>query len=173
MMDYFAKFYSRPYHVGSGVVFSEARRQRGGSVLGALKSMVLPVMRALEPKLIKTVGKIAKRQLFGLATDLLADKVSGKNMTDSLKSRGKSRLLQGAAQGLNTIGNMINPPKARRAAAKKKRSWRFRGSGIKEKVLLRKEKVLLGKSLHANERLQIIVLQQQRKDALTSNNVNY
>lgn len=139
-MDYTAKFYSRPYHVGSGVIYSGARRQRGGSILGALKSMVLPVMRAVGPKLIKKVGKIAKRQMFGLATDLLADKVSGKNMKDSLKSRGKSRLLQGASQGLNTIGNMIDPPKARRAATKKKRSWRFRGSGIKKRKSVTKKR---------------------------------
>ena len=129
-MDYAAKFYSSPHHVGSGVVYSGARRQRGGSALGALKSMVLPIAKTVGPKLIKKVGKIAKRQLFGLATDLIADKVSGKNMTDSLKSHGKSRLLQGATQGLKTIGNMINPPKTRRAAAKKRP---FRGSGIKKR----------------------------------------
>ena len=141
MMDYTAKLYSRPYHVGSGVVFRGARRQRGGSALGALKAIALPIVKALGPKLIKTAANIAKRQMFGLATDLLADKVSGKNMKeDSLKSRGKSRLLQGAAQGLDTIGSMINPPKARRAAAKKKRSLRFRGSGIKKRRSVTKKR---------------------------------
>ena len=129
-MDYAAKFYSSPHHVGSGVIYSGARRQRGGSALGALKSMVLPIAKTVGPKLIKKVGKIAKSQLFGLATDLIADKVSGRNMTDSLKSHGKARLLQGATQGLRTIGNMINPPKTRRAAAKKRP---FRGSGIKKR----------------------------------------
>ena len=133
-MDYAAKFYSSPHHVGSGVIYSGARRQRGGSALGALKSMVLPIAKTVGPKLMKKVGKIAKSQLFGLATDLIADKVSGRNMTDSLKSHGKARLLQGATQGLRTIGNMINPPKTRRAAAaKKKRSFRLRGSGIKKR----------------------------------------
>ena len=130
-MDYTAKFYSSPNHVGSGVIYSGARRQRGGSALGALKSVLLPIAKTVGPKLIKKVGKIAKRQLFGLATDLIADKVSGKNMKDSLKSHGKARLLQGATQGLKTIGNMIDPPKARRTAAKKRRP--FRGSGIKKR----------------------------------------
>lgn len=140
MMDYTAKFYSRPYHVGSGVVYSGARRQRGGSALGVLKSMVLPIMRVVGPKLLKSVGKIAKRQMLGLATDLLSDKVAGKNMKDSLKSRGKTRLLESAAQGLNTIGNMIDRPKARRAAAKKKRSKRFHGSGIKKRKSVTKKR---------------------------------
>lgn len=132
-MDYTAKFYSRPSYVGSGVVFSGARRQRGGSVLGALKSMVVPVIKSVGPKIMKKVGSIAKRQVFGLATDLLADKIRGRDMTQSLKTRGQSRLLQGASQGLNSIGNMMGGPKKKRVAPKKKRAGRFHGSGVKKR----------------------------------------
>ena len=40
-MDHTAAFYSRPSYVGgAGPIFSGARRQRGGSVFGALKSIV-------------------------------------------------------------------------------------------------------------------------------------
>ena len=151
-MDYTAKFYSSPNHVGSGVIYSGARRQRGGSALGALKPILLPIVRAVGPKLIKKVGKIAKRQLFGLATDLIADKVSGKNMKDSLKSHGKTRLLQGATQGLNTIGNMIDPPKARRAATKKKRPKRFHGSGIKKRKSVTKKRKSVTRQMSSRKR---------------------
>ena len=132
-MDHAATFYSRPSYVGSGVVFSGARRQRGGSVLGALKSVVAPVMRSVGPRLLKTVGNIAKKQVFGLATDLIKDKLTGKNMTDSLKTRGKSRLLQSATQGLRSIGNMMRAPAkrapAKRVLAKKKQVKRIHGAG--------------------------------------------
>ena len=141
-MDYTAKFYSRPSYVGSGVVFSGERRQRGGSILGALKSIVMPVLSKVGPKILKTVGNIAKKQAFGLATDLLMDRVSGKNVTESLKSRGKSRLLQSATQGLNAIGTVVNQPNSRRTAARKtkRRSWRIRGSGIKKRKSVTKQK---------------------------------
>ena len=141
-MDYTAKFYSRPSYVGSGVVFSGERRQRGGSILGALKSVVMPVLSKVGPKILKTVGNIAKKQVFGLATDLLTDRVSGRNVTESLKSRGKSRLLQSAAQGLNAISSMVNQPNSRRAAPKKtkRRNWRGRGSGISKRKSVTKQK---------------------------------
>lgn len=144
-MDHTAKFYSRPSYVGSGVVFSGARRQRGGSVLGALKSMVVPIIKSVGPKIMNKVGSIAKKQMFGLATDLLSDKIRGRNMTESLKTRGKSRLLQSASQGLNSIGNMMGRPKKRaatkkRAAPKKKRAGRFHGSGVKKRKTAAKQK---------------------------------
>lgn len=141
-MDYTAKFYSRPSYVGSGVVFSGERRQRGGSILGALKSVVMPVISKVGPKILKTVGNIAKKQVFGLATDLLMDRVSGKNVTDSLKSRGKTRLLQSAAQGLDAIGSMVNGPSSRRTATRKtkRRSWRGRGSGVTKRKSVTKQK---------------------------------
>ena len=132
-MDYTASFYSRPSYVGSGAIFSGARRQRGGSILGALKSLVLPVMAAVGPKLIRSVGNIAKKQVFGLATDLLADKVRGRNMTNSLKTHGRTRLLQGASDGLNSIGNMMNvgsTRRARRVPPRRRRFGRIFGSGI-------------------------------------------
>ena len=141
-MDYTASFYSRPSYVGSGVVFSGERRQRGGSILGALKSVVMPVLSKVGPKILKTVGNIAKKQVFGLATDLLMDRVSGKNVTDSLKSRGKTRLLQSAAQGLNAIGSVVNRPTSRRTAPRKTkgRTWRGRGSGVTKRKRATKQK---------------------------------
>lgn len=146
-MDYTATFYSRPSYVGSGPIFVGVRRQRGGSILGALKSVVLPIMATVGPKLLKSVGNIAKRQAFGLASDLLSAKIRGKNMTDSLKQHGKTRLFEGASQGLNSIGNMMNVPTAASAPAPKrrKRSWRIGrgrqgGSGIKKRRSAAKQK---------------------------------
>ena len=51
-MDRTAAFYSRPSYVGAGFpVFAGSRRQRGGSILGALKSMVGPVLSSLKSML--------------------------------------------------------------------------------------------------------------------------
>ena len=59
-MDRTAAFYAGPSYRGSGFpVFSGSRRQRGGSILGAIKSMVMPVLG--------TIGKSALKQAVGFA----------------------------------------------------------------------------------------------------------
>ena len=89
-MDFTTRFYSRPSYAGSGIVFSGARRQRGGSILGALRSIVMPIFSKFGPRVAKSVGNIAKRQVLGLASDMLQDKMMGKKMGDAIRERGRS-----------------------------------------------------------------------------------
>ena len=86
-MDATQAFYSAPsyaYRGGSFPVFAGSRRQRGGSILGSLAKMVMPVLGA--------VGKAALNQAAGLAGDLVSDAQQGRSFRQSLKQRGLSRL---------------------------------------------------------------------------------
>ena len=124
-MDRTASFYSRPSYVG-GAVYSGARRQRGGSVLGALKSMVVPI--------ISGIGRSLKRNAInnavGLATDVATDVVSGKNIKSSLVNRGKQR-------GIRTIRQTLSNIKQRRKGYQ--RLNKQRGSGKRKKAVKRKK----------------------------------
>ena len=85
-MDQTALFYSKPsYVVGGGVIFSGARRQRGGSIFGAFKSVVTPVLSGLGRVLKKNVTKNA----VGFAKDIMGDVVNGRNIKSSLVNRAK------------------------------------------------------------------------------------
>ena len=129
-MDATATFYSRPSYVGGGgVIFSGARRQRGGSIFGALKSVVMPVLKRVG----RSFGRIATKNALGLATDVISDTLSGRNVKDSLKNRGREHLLSTANEGLSSISNQFfgarsNHPRTR--GVKKRRTQR--GSGKKK-----------------------------------------
>ena len=120
-MDSTSAFYSQPSYVGGGVIFSGARRQRGGSILGALKSIVVPVLKTVG----RSFGRIATKGALGMASDVINDTLSGRNVKESLKSRGKQRLLNAANEGLSTLGNMIG----NRSNVGKRRRKKQRGSG--------------------------------------------
>lgn len=114
-MDRTAAFYSRPSYVsGAGAIFSGARRQRGGSVLGAIKSIVTPIL-GLNGKL----GSSLKRNALGFVKDVATDVIKGRNVKNSLLTRGKER-------GLKTLKQTFySAPEAN------KRKRRQRGSGKK------------------------------------------
>ena len=103
-------------------VFSGSRRQRGGSVLGALKSVFMPMLR--------TVGRKGAQAALGLATDVLGDVTSGKSFATSIKRRGISRAKRLGGDILSTAVNRVQTaigPKRkatslRRAAPSRKRS---------------------------------------------------
>ena len=63
-------------------VFAGSRRQRGGNILGALKSVFMPILR--------TVGRKGAQAAIGLASDVVADVTSGKSFKNSIKQRGIS-----------------------------------------------------------------------------------
>lgn len=126
IMDRTAQFYSQPTYVRGGMmpVFAGSRRQRGGSVLGALKSFFLPLLR--------TVGRKGTRAALGLATDVIGDVTSGRNIKESLKRRGISRAKSLGGDLLGTTVNhaqslLSSRPKAapiRRAVPSRKRPAR-------------------------------------------------
>ena len=91
VMDRTASFYSRPsYEGGAGPIFTGARRQRGGSVFGAVKSIVAPLLSGVG----KSLKKNALNNAFGLATDVVGDIFTGKNIKSSLIGRAKQRGLK-------------------------------------------------------------------------------
>ena len=108
-MDRTAVFYSSPSysHGGSMPIFSGSRRQRGGSIFGALKRFFMPVITALGKK----VARQGAKQAVGLAKDVVKDAFMFRNVPDSLKTHGKKRALSlgryAADEGLNTLESMI------------------------------------------------------------------
>ena len=118
-MDRTADFYSRPSYLSRGgyfSVFAGSRRQRGGSVFGSLKRMLIPMA--------KKVGKSLLSQGVGLAQDVVQDTSEGSSFRDSLKKRGKARAVRfgksTARAGLNTLSDMIGEG-SRRVSRKRKR----------------------------------------------------
>ncbi len=122
-MDRTAAFYSRPsYHFRGGgfPVFSGSRRMRGGSILGALKQMIVPTLTSVG----KSVGRAALKQAVGFASDVANDALQGRNLKQSLKARGKQRALNVArtakTRGFNAMRRAMNsssqPSRKRRKA---------------------------------------------------------
>ena len=90
-MDRTATFYSRPSYVGgAGPIFTGARRQRGGSVLLAMKSIVSPLLSGVG----NSIKKNAMNNAFGLASDVVGDIFTGKNIKSSFINRAKQRGLK-------------------------------------------------------------------------------
>ena len=119
-MDRTAAFYSSPSysHGGSMPIFSGSRRQRGGSIFGALKRFFLPVITAIGKK----VARHGAQQAVGLAKDVVKDALMSKNVPDSLKRHGKKRALDftryAADEGLNSLERMIGSGSRRKKRRK-------------------------------------------------------
>ena len=117
-MDQTALFYSRPsydYRGGGFPIFAGNRRQRGGGIFGSLKKWFMPA--------IKSVGKNIVSHGIGLAQDLAADTMAGKNFKDSLISRGKAHAKDIGRHALNegiSAASMIGKG-GRRVSRKRKR----------------------------------------------------
>ena len=122
IMDRTATFYSAPSYQFRGAgfpVYAGSRRQRGGSVLGALKQMVTPVVSSVG----NTVKKAALNQAFGLATDVVGDMIRGRNIQQSLREHGVKRLKNVGKESLNAVIGRVSPIKrvSRKRPAKGKK----------------------------------------------------
>ena len=125
-MDRTASFYSRPSYVGgAGSIYAGSRRQRGGSVLGALKSVVSPLLSGVGSSLKKNVMNNA----FGLAADVVGDVLGGKNVKQSFLNRGKQRGLSALKQTFTDVTGMGRKRVGRRKKVKRVGRRRQRGSG--------------------------------------------
>lgn len=121
-MDHTAIFYSSPSYIrGGGLpIYSGSRRQRGGSIFGALKRFFMPVITAFGKK----VARQGAKQAVGLAKDVVSDAFMFRNVPDSVIKHGKKRALNltryAADEGLNSLENMIGsgPPAKRRRRRK-------------------------------------------------------
>ena len=128
-MDRTTAFYSNPsyIHGGSLPIFSGSRRQRGGSIFGALKRFFMPIVTAFGKKIVRQGAK----QAVGLAKDVVQDAMMSKNIPDSLKRHGKKRALDltryAAVEGLDSLEKMIGSgtrrkKRRRQSLGKRKRS---------------------------------------------------
>ena len=111
MSDRTATFYSAPSYVFRGAgfpVYSGSRRQRGGSILGALARNVLPAL-----------GKTALSQAIGLAGDVVSDVMKGRKVTDSLKSHGLRRLKKVGVAGIQAMTGKPSGPSSGKASGKR------------------------------------------------------
>lgn len=105
-MDRSAAFYSQPSYVGAGFpVFSGSRRQRGGSIFGAIARAVMPALKSVGKRALKTLG----REGLGFASDVMKDVVSGKNVSNSLKDRGSARVKNVALKGVQGMQRALTP----------------------------------------------------------------
>ena len=119
-MDRTSTFYSQPSYVGGGFpVFSGARRQRGGSIFGALSRTVLPLLKSFGKRAFANVATKA----LGLGQHVLSDTMRGVNPRQSLMKHGK----QAAKEFLTDTGRMAlntafrgTMPSRKRAASKRK-----------------------------------------------------
>ena len=121
-MDRTASFYAQPsYTRGAGLpIYSGSRRQRGGSVLGALKSFFMPL-----------IGKVAKRGVssaVNVAKNVALDAITGKNLTQSLKRRG---INEAKSLGIDIAKDAFNAVTGRRQNASKGMKSRKRPSSNK------------------------------------------
>ena len=116
-MDRTAQFYSTPSYVGRGAglpIFVGSRRQRGGSILGSVKSLVLPTLTS--------VGKTALKQAVGLAGDVASDIARGRNIRQSLKQHGLKRLKNVGKESLGHLASQLNPFSSSKRSTRKRTS---------------------------------------------------
>ena len=108
-MDRTANFYAHPSYVGGGLpVYSGSRRQRGGSVLGALKRFFMPIF-----------GKLVKRgavSALDLAKGVAVDAFTGKNIKESLKTRGINQAKRFGIDTLHDVANQLGSGRRRKRA---------------------------------------------------------
>ena len=110
-MDRTSTFYSGPSYMfrGAGLpVYAGSRRQRGGSMLGAMKNVMLP---------------FAAKQALGLANDVMMDAMRGRKIANSLKTHGLHRLKNVGIAGLQTLlpsGNSVSRKPKRKKSSRKR-----------------------------------------------------
>ena len=110
-MDRTSNFYSGPSYMfrGAGLpVYAGSRRQRGCSMLGAMKNVMLP---------------FAAKQALGLANDVMMDAMRGRKIANSLKTHGLRRLKNVGIAGLQTLlpsGNSVSRKPKRKKSSRKR-----------------------------------------------------
>ena len=135
-MDRTAQFYSQPtYARGGGMpVFAGSRRQRGGGVLGSLKSFFMPILSRL--------GIRGAKAAMNVAQNVVGDLVSGKNITASLKQHGLQAAKRFGNDVLSNAGvKRKTAPKRKSAPKRKAAPSRKRPAPSKAKQTAKRAKV--------------------------------
>ena len=135
-MDRTAAFYSQPSYVqrGGGLpVYSGSRRQRGGSILGALKSFIMPIFQTVK----RSVVKQGKQAALNMAKNVALDAISGRNIGNSIKTRGINSIKQLGKNTLHATADAIGntsasvTPRKRKAPATLPSKRRKKRKGVK------------------------------------------
>lgn len=119
-MDRTATFYASPSYVqrGNGIpIFSGSRRQRGGSILGAIKSFAMPFLQGVKQNAINR----AKTEAWGLAKNVALDAFKGRNIANSLKTHG---LHHAKNLGKNILMDTMSQVKTSASRKRSKRAFR-------------------------------------------------
>ena len=121
-MDRTANFYTQPTYVARGgalPIYSGSRRQRGGNVLGAIKSFFMPILAKIAKRGVRSAASMAKNVAF--------DAFLGKNIKQSVKNRGINEAKQLGMDAVNEMFRQISRPRKRaprkRAATNKPKQW--------------------------------------------------
>ena len=122
-MDRTAAFYASPSYVqrGGGIpIFSGSRRQRGGSILGAIKNFFMPLLPGIKNYAVNK----AKSAALGLTKNVVSDVVRGKNIGQSIKSRGINAAKALGKDVLNDSLGILSTPRtqAKRVGKRKRKS---------------------------------------------------
>lgn len=141
-MDRTATFYSQPSYVqrGAGLpVYSGSRRQRGGSVLGAVKNFIMPIVSSLKNRAIRRV----KGETWRLAKGLAADAITGRNMVQSVKNRGLQSVKRlGKNTAIDTAASIVRAASGNRTAPiHPGTASRKRKAPLKKRTLAKKRRV--------------------------------
>lgn len=123
IMDRTAQFYSQPSYVGGALsVYAGSRRQRGGSVLGSLKSFFMPLLSKLAKRGAKSAMKVAQ--------NVVGDVIAGKNIKSSISQHGLNAAKRLGSEMLSTaIGTSISsgkrklPNKAKQTRLKRRKNF--------------------------------------------------
>ena len=119
-MDRTANFYAQPtYAHGAGLpIYSGARRQRGGNVLGAIKSFFMPILSKLARQGVKSAASVAKNVAF--------DAFLGKNLKQSVKNRSINEAKNLGREAVNATYRGITGRRKRVATNKAKQRTKRR-----------------------------------------------
>ena len=106
-MDRTANFYSQPsYHGGGFPIFTGARRQRGGGIFGALKTMLMPIA--------KSALKRGLKGAVNVGMNVANDMIEGKNFKQSITQHGKRELKNVAQHTMRGVKKAVMPGTAPR-----------------------------------------------------------
>ncbi len=125
-MDPVSTFYAQPSHsaLGGFPVFAGSRRQVGGNIFGSIARFTLPLLKNFGRKvglpLLKTVG----RKALGVAANVAADALQGRNAKEALKSHAREAALD-TLQSL-TLASSSASRRSRTARTKRRKQ---RGGG--------------------------------------------
>ena len=129
-MDRTASFYAQPSYGGGFPIFSGSRRQRGGSIFGALARVALPLAKRVGTSLLRT----GARQAIGLASNIADDVIAGKNIGQSFKTHGKSHLKQFGRSALKTgTQELRNLAASAPKASRKRKTSQKKGPSAKKR----------------------------------------